>query len=296
VKVEVQDVAAAEGCLACFTHWRARFVPRSAAAAPALPPPGGLVGAAAPVPRPGAPPAALADASADEGGEAGGAHEAAAAGGANGGGNNGGGNGGGAAAGRAVSARVASALPHVQRAAHELPDVRDEGAAAAAAAAPHEQHEPPALAAAREAAAAAAAAARDAAAAAAAAAARRPAAFEVEGVEVDVFSEQQLLQAIWVFRGPLDVERGLFLEQERAEAAARAASEAAEQAALRAERRAQREAQLQDLLAWAVAGQQHFEGYIGSLKRQIARQRELLGHRLGSPSGSTASDDGERDG
>jgi hypothetical protein len=266
----------AEGSLACFTHWRARFVPRGASAAAAPPLPGGLVGAAAPVPRPGAAPASLADGCEDE--------EGAGAPGGNGG------NVGPAAA----AARVASAVPHVQRAAHELQEVKGAegggGAAAAAAVAPRAPSpETPALAAARG----AAAAAREAAAAAAA----RPGVFEVEGVEVDVFSEQQLLQAIWVFRGPLDVEKDLFLEQQRLEEAARAASEEAEQAALRAERRAQREAQLQELLAWAVAGQQHLESYVGHWKRQIARQRELLGHRLGSPAASsTASDDGERDG
>lgn len=182
-------------------------------------------------------------------------------------------------AARAASARVAGALPRVQQRAHELEEQQQ----------PDGQQQPEdALAAARKAAA-------DAAAAAAAAAARaaspfRPEPFEVEGVEVDVFSEQLLLQGIWLFRGALDMERPLFLEQERREKAAQHASEVAAQEALRADRRLQREQQLQELLAWAQAGQQHFESYVTHVKRQIQRQRQLLGRIGGSASDSSDGD------
>ncbi len=271
-------MAVAENSLACFTHWRARFVPRGApAAAPGMPgsrggrpaAAGGLVGAAAPVARPGAPPAALADGSRDEDG------------GANGGANASGG-------GAAAAARVASALPHVQ---HELDD-REAALKLQRLGREQEQEQQAGgeaggpLAAARGAAAAALAAAAS---AAAAAAPQGPRPFEVEGVEVDLFNEQLLLQGIWVFRGALDAERPLFLEQQRREEEARHASELAAQEALRAERRAQREQQLQELLAWATAGQQHFESYISHLKRQIAWQREQLTSRAGGGRSSSES-------
>ncbi|KIY92987.1 hypothetical protein MNEG_14977 [Monoraphidium neglectum] len=112
----------------------------------------------------------------------------------------------------------------------------------------------------------------------------------MEGVEVDLFDPQLALQGIWVFRSALDVERPLFLEQQRRAQEAVQASAAAAEEALRAERRAQREQQLQELLAWAQAGQQHFESYISHVKRQIERQRELLGRRGGDGDGNGGGD------
>lgn len=67
----------------------------------------------------------------------------------------------------------------------------------------------------------------------------------VDGMAVNLFSEDLQLKVIWVFRGPVaEQEMQLFLEYDKQAAAAEAAQAASDQETVRAARRAQREQQV----------------------------------------------------
>jgi len=75
----------------------------------------------------------------------------------------------------------------------------------------------------------------------------------VDGMAVNLFSEDLQLKVIWVFRGPVaEQEMQLFLEYDKQAAAAEAAQAASDQETVRAARRAQREQQVRALWGcWA---------------------------------------------
>lgn len=103
----------------------------------------------------------------------------------------------------------------------------------------------------------------------------------VDGMAVNLFSEDLQLKVIWVFRGPVaEQEMQLFLEYDKQAAAAEAAQAASDQETVRAARRAQREQQLSELLAWMNNYQQQWGFYVSHVQKQIARQQRLAKQQL----------------